>query len=533
MTIDQQGRRFWDRVSDIQKAAFFSCVIIGYLVHLYAFTNLIPNSDGLSRVFDTQQMTVSGRWFLHYASALNNFTQMPAVIGLLSLLLLGLAAALTVDLLKFRSKILAGLAGAVMAAFPCLGYTFLYMFTASAYCLAIFLAVLSVWLANRCKVGWLFGVIALALAMGTYQAYVTVAISLSLLVVMRECLDPESSFKGTLRLGLRLVAYLAAGAILYYVILLVFLKVKDLELLSYLGMDAASAGYPLGQLPRLLFTTYKQVAAFFFLAGSADGFTSRWMVVLDLAALILGMYFFLARRSGKGLWKEVWRPLGSLAMVALLPLGINFGQILSPYSSPTPIMKYAFVTVYLAVFLMADLADGLPNRSTQRGTVLSVAVIWTAVLLLFCLNTNNLLYTASTQAHRATESYATRLLSRIEDCPGYEPGMEIALVGAVPTDQIKSQISSYSQVDHYSVPLNSVLPLNKHLYYYLNDWLNFPVEEPEEETMMAISNAQEFQDMPLYPTQGSVQVLDGRVVVKFQEEYTPKSDFEIAYENRR
>ena len=37
----------------------------------------------------------------------------------------------------------------------------------------------------------------------------------------------------------------------------------------------------------------------------------------------------------------------------------------------------------------------------------------------------------------------------------------------------------------------------------------------------------------LYPAQGSVQVLDGRVVVRMQEEYTPKTDYEIAYENRR
>ena len=51
-----------------QKAAFFGCLLSGYLVHLYVFTNIIPNSDGLSRIFDPQQMTVSGRWFLHFAS---------------------------------------------------------------------------------------------------------------------------------------------------------------------------------------------------------------------------------------------------------------------------------------------------------------------------------------------------------------------------------------------------------------------------------------------------------------------------------
>jgi hypothetical protein len=39
--------------------------------------------------------------------------------------------------------------------------------------------------------------------------------------------------------------------------------------------------------------------------------------------------------------------------------------------------------------------------------------------------------------------------------------------------------------------------------------------------------------MPLYPDSGSIQVLDGRLVVKLQETYTPKEDYEIAYENRR
>ncbi|MGE4276714.1 MAG: hypothetical protein AB7E30_05970, partial [Lawsonibacter sp.] len=90
-----------------------------------------------------------------------------------------------------------------------------------------------------------------------------------------------------------------------------------------------------------------------------------------------------------------------------------------------------------------------------------------------------------------------------------------------------------AQVDHYSVPQNTVTLLNKHIYYYLNDWLNVPVEEPDEETMLAVSDSPEFEAMPLYPQDGSVQILDGRVVVKLQEHYTPKSEFEIAYENRR
>ena len=528
MFIDAWYRKLWEtKLAPAQRTAFFSCLFTGLLVHLYAFTNLLPNSDGLSRMYDLQQMTISGRWFLHYASALNGFTQMPMAIGLLSLVLLALAAALTVDLLGLKSQTLAGLAGAVMAAFPCLGYTFLYLFTASAYCLAILLAVLSVWLARHCRIGWCLGVCALALSMGIYQVYACLAIGLSLLTVFRETLEPSADFSETLRLGLRLMAFLAAGAALYYAVLLVFLRVKNLELLSYLGMDAANAGYPFAQLPRLILSAYKQTIAFFFLPGSANGFTTLWMAALDLGFLAVSGWLLLVRL--KQLDWQPWRVLGAFAMAGLLPLGVNFGQLLSPYSVPTPLMKYAFVLIYLTVLLLLSLSDGQPalRLAGPVGTTL------TALLLLFCLNTNNLLYTASAQAHRATESFLTRLMTQVECCSGYERGMEIAVIGAPDEELLRNQLPAYRQVEHYSVPLDSVLPLNKHIYYYLQNWLNVPISEPEETTLLQLAASPEFQAMPLYPAQGSVQVLNGRAVVKLQETYTPKSDYEIAYENRR
>ena len=536
MSIDIKSRGLWQRIPAQLRTAFFSCFLTGLLVHLYAFTNLIPNSDGLSRVFDPQQMLVSGRWFLHYASMPNAFTQMPMVIGLLSLFFLGLTAALVVDLLKVKGLVISGLIGAVMAAFPALGYTYLYMFTASAYSIGLFLAVLSLWLVCRGGYLWLsLGIVALAFSMGIYQAYVTVAIGLALLVVLREILTPAATFDSTLRLGLRLVFYLACGALLYYCILLILLNLKDVELLDYRGIEGTSSRYPFHALPALLFNTYKQFIAFFFLPGAADAFATPMLVLLDLVALVLGGMLFFRRIAYQGMLKELWRLVLALMVLALFPLGANFTQILSPDAPPTPIMKYSFVLVYVAVLLLADLRDDVPRGEKevlQRWT-LPITLIWTVAILLFSLNTNNLLYTASAQAHRATESYITRLATRIESCPGYKPGMEIAVVGAIPADQIRSSIPSYSRVDHYSVPLNYVTVLNKHIYYYLNDWLNFPVIEPSEETMINISRSLAFRNMPLYPDPDSIQVMNGRLVVKMQKQYTPKAQFELDYENRR
>ena len=49
-------------------------------------------------------------------------------------------------------------------------------------------------------------------------------------------------------------------------------------------------------------------------------------------------------------------------MVALLPLAAGFAQVIAPFSDATPIMKYAYVSIYLAVVLAADLGLSLLPR---------------------------------------------------------------------------------------------------------------------------------------------------------------------------
>ena len=502
MPLDRVLARLRQRITPTRRAAFLACFIAGYLIHLFAFTNIIPNSDGLSRVFDPQQMTVSGRWFLHYASFLNDFTQMPALIGFFSMVFLALAAAGVVTALNLHSRALSAFAGVLMAAFPCLGYTFLYMFTASAYCLAILLAVLAVCLVK--KGGWL-----------------------------RTLGHARSTLRGTARLGFRLAGFLAVGAALYYGILQIFLAVKDLELLDYLGMSDAGSGYPVAQLPGLILSAYKQVFVFFFWPNGSNSFTTPLLAGLDLLALALAAACFLAIVFRRALWREPWRLVGALVLAALLPLAVGFAQIIAPFSDATPIMKYAYVLVYMAVLLAADLGLSFLPRPRGGMAVSGALALCLSGVTLYSANINNLLYTAADQAHRATLSYATRLLTRIESCPGYTGEEEVLIIGSFPTDRIYADIESYALVDHYSVPRDTVTPLNKHIYYYLNDWLNVPIAEPEEETMISVAQSEEFQAMPLYPADGSVQMLDGRVVVKIQEEYTPKSDYELAYENRR
>jgi hypothetical protein len=156
-----------------------------------------------------------------------------------------------------------------------------------------------------------------------------------------------------------------------------------------------------------------------------------------------------------------------------------------------------------------------------------------ALLILLCAQVCNLAYTSSATAHRATESFCTNLVGRVESTPGYQRDMEVVIIGTFPRSVYYSGVEEFGQVEHYSSMSATVMQLNKHVYYYLNDWLNVPWQEPAEETMIRISDSEIFQSMPLYPDDGSIVIEDGTVIVKLAPKYIPKQPYELAYEQRK
>ena len=529
----RQAQTWWNGVSSSIKSAFIGCFAAGFFAHLFAFTNIIPNSDGISRVSDAQQMTVSGRWFLHYAIVWNGYIQAPAVIGFFSLVFLSLAAALTVRILRIESPLIGCLAGVLMSVFPSVAYTFLYMFTASAYFFSVLLAVAAVYLAVKYRFGFLFGAIPLALAIGTYQAYLAVAASLSLIFVILFALEGNRSFKEIIISALKMLCFLVLGLLLYFGILKIFLSVKKLTLLDYKGISALGTDITLNGVLSLLFLTYKNFVKYFF-ANTFATYTTPITIAANVFAFLIGIWSFVKLVYRNKCFKKPGAFALTLFLCLLLPLALNLTVMMG---DAMPIMRYALVFTYLLILTLVDRSEAVTLQDKKGCPRLSPvklgAVIISVLLSIVAFNIDNLAYTVSAQAHRATQSFATRLVDRVESTPGYENGMEVLVIGGFPSMIYHNNIPAFELVEDYSNYSTTVIPRNKHIYYYLNDWLNVCWPEPDEQVMIAVSDSAEFKAMPLYPSDGSIRIIDGRIVVKLASRYQPKKPYEIQYENRR
>ena len=88
------------------KIAFIATFIIGLLVHIYRFTNDIPNHDGVLNQYDSQNIIGSGRWFLTVACMFSSYFDLPLVDGIFSLIFISLTMVLIVEIFKMENPVL-------------------------------------------------------------------------------------------------------------------------------------------------------------------------------------------------------------------------------------------------------------------------------------------------------------------------------------------------------------------------------------------------------------------------------------------
>ena len=230
-----------NKIKNTWKIAFVSAFVIGLLIHLPVMLSDIPNHDGLSSMYFDQNMITSGRWFLTVACGFSSYFTIPWVIGLIGMVWLSLASVVLTETMELEDPLtIIGVSG-LLVSFPALASTFAYVFTMDGYMMALFLAVLSVLFTKKYKKGWILGGVCLAFSMGIYQAYLPFAILLCVYVILLFFME-EHGVKEKVQYTLRYLGMGIAGAVLYYVILQILLKLQGKVLDTYQGINSMEQG---------------------------------------------------------------------------------------------------------------------------------------------------------------------------------------------------------------------------------------------------------------------------------------------------
>lgn len=488
-------------------SAFITAICVGMITHLPIFMSDIPNHDGLASIYFDQNMITSGRWFLSVACGFSSYFTLPWLIGLISLIWLGLAAAALVEILEVRNRTGSALIAAVLVSFPSLASTYAYIFTADGYMMALFLAVFSVLLAKKYRYGFVPGGICLALSMGIYQAYLPFAMLLCLYVIgMLFLMRSSKNYKQK-----KFLSYLGMGVIgvaLYYVMLHVLLIFQNKELADYQGINGMAEQK--GNLLTTIFGMYKDFAAF---TAKGNVLFNNVFSVLGLTVLGLAtMYVFFRLICRRGVWRNPMFYVTLVFIVLAVPLACNVLLLISPDLNYHVLIRYQWVLlVIMLIAFWYRYGQGEASAMMQWGVLLAAVIM----IFNYCV-TDNIGYSNLEKRYEKTYAYCLRLVDRMEQTEGYYTGMPVAMIGVVGDENYPKTDVTGKVTDVLTGMSGDVLCYTGENYKnFLQNYLGVTIEIVDIEKVGEIYNTWDvYKEMDSFPGENSMKVVDGMLLIK-------------------
>ena len=142
------------------------------------------------------------------------------------------------------------------------------------------------------------------------------------------------------------------------------------------------------------------------------------------------------------------------------------------------------------------------------GLLMAVGLSYQFMLL------DNIVYFNLNERYEKTYAYCLRMVDRIEQADGYEPGMPIAMIGSVDKSKYPTTCITNEVTDYISGGGDLFVVLPWHYIEFMKHYLNFTVELVSDEQMVEIYNSSEYKELESFPSANSVKVVNGVVYIK-------------------
>lgn len=494
------------------KIAFFSAVVIGFLTHMYVFTNMLPNHDGLINIYNSQLKFKSGRFFLGPFSGISSFFDLPWMIGSLSVLYLALTAVVLTEIFELRKTPAIILTAGLIVTFPTVGATFSYLFTADGYMAGILLAVLAILMTKKYKFGFLPASLIFYLSVGIYQANLTIVLTVVTVWFIGELALNQMNIKTLFHSMVRYVSMTAIGMALYAITFKTYQKVFAGEIIDYQGLN--QIGERSGSVGDQLVKIKDSAMDFFFRGFISDSPINPFEVLNLLLAVLIVAAIGISVVLNKVYLSPIRIVLIVFSMI-LLPVFAFILYFVSPGVAYHMLMVMALVPFYLLPIIIYDQFEKpvLAVKWFSWGTVV--------VLFLIAFNfaiINNIAYFNMTLKYEKSYAFMNRILDRIEQTEGYEHASTLAVIGRT---SMRTEVASEKVPEN--IPLmtgamgETFLAQPYHFEYMLANQFGKTLTRVDEKRLQTLRESELVKQMPSWPSKDSIRIEGDTVIVKLSQ----------------
>ncbi len=500
-------------------------LVVGYITHGFVYANTLLAHDNI-HLFVGDGIATS-RWSQQLFYFFRARLQMPWVIGLISMLELGVVNVLLTEMLSLRRLSSQVLLVLTVVTFPAVisfhNYGSVDLFTGP-----MLVAVLAVYLSARKGWGnWLLSVALLAIGIAGYQAFVSTAATLMLLLLLARIVIRQDDAKAVWLDGLKALLILCASVAVYYGVVTALLQSDPSASLAAYRSQNAMGVFTMDELLKWTRDAYDFVWQFY--ATMGIGPLPRWLSALQLGLLAFVGLATAVRLFGMRFYRHPGRLLLVLVILLLLPLAMNSIQVFNNGVQSHSLMTFAFIAPWLLVLQYGEwLVDQIQAPKGPAGIMKKVLPIACAAVMgvnsFYCYVLANADYLSRKMNYDASISLATRIVDRIETTEGYEPSTPVIIVGApiyssyylrprAGFELMDGIIGSYNtgQAMVYNVDICTSVA------FFISTVLSSNMVFVESSQMTAYANMEEVVSLPSFPAKDCYTWIDDVLVVKLSD----------------
>ena len=509
-------------ISRQQKALFISVFLSGLLAHGYMFMNNLTYNDGILSINSLGATFNLGRFVLGFIEIAGKYSvgvyAAPLFHGILSLFFIAVSGVIILDILHIRGTLSGIYMGIIMAVFPVVASIFAYMYTASAYWAALLLNVLAVWVVvkKRRVKNVVAGAVLISIGLGIYQAYFTVAVTLFLLSIMTELLeDMKTSVKDIIVRGIWYLFTMGLGLIIYLILNKVIITIGKIGLSSYMGMNEVGKTQ-LSKIPNMIKKVFYYFLGDMKWCGINNTLIQRLAVtgIIFLSVVLVIMVLI----KGEG---TVGNKIILSAMTLALPMAVNSIYLMSASDNfgVHTLMRYSLVFVFIIPIMLLEHIERLEIQ--KKGERLCKNGVCYCLLMLMWLlpatyiYIDNASYMKMDFLTKQTTAWFTELVSEIKSTEGYSAEFPVVYIGErAVEDAGVAEMPRFEAItaDGFGYDLEKLVNNYAWRAYVERHCGYAPKEIWEREEYEEMD---EVKQMPAYPAEGSIRVINNTIVVKF------------------
>ena len=513
----------WNKkIPKYTKICLVTGLIVGWITHFYMLTHKIVNWDDANNMNAYGSGDYLGRWFLKYIHPLGGIHSIPAVHGVLFILLVAVSSCLILEITGIKSTTGAVLVPVVMMTFPSMASTMTFMFMAHTSGMGILMVCLAVYLMRKYRYGIIPCSVLLICVLGTYQSYISFAITLMLLGMINDLINNKKDFKDVFMEGIFCVVVLGVSVLLYMWLSHVIYPNLDNE--TYGGVGNMGQ-IEVSQAPVLIARCYKRFLEFFLWKPFA--FMTSTKQAANIGVCVLAVVLFVTIVMKKKLYQDILKFILLIVVCSFVPLAAAFIYFMAPEVDYSMLMLYSYALIYVLVlalleYCLIEWGSALLMDKTKKYACYLLAIVTIAAIFLSCYTDyllTNKAYLRTDLASQRVASYFNRVIGFAEATEGFMAGDKLTILGefnykdnpsSVEIDVLDAE--ALRTLD--GVALENGLITSGVRDNFIKIFVGYEMARLSGGEKQELMETDAYKEMSVYPSQGSVQKINGVWVVK-------------------